>query len=196
MPSRGAGSPQKKRRKRGPKKSRRETSRSGGLIIDGDSCTSSKNAGYEKKSEFVKALLNHKAKEGAKERQKNGGRMPRAWYPDAIKSLKSNPGCSEIDFKQSDLENRVRKIVRENEKNEKEDVTPPAVSLTSAGDHVSHISPRPQIIAQSAVTSEESQSESGQSPSEESDATSRSPMDLPLPTASDSTKQKAIPHLT
>ena len=133
MPSHGARSPQKKKQKRGPKNSRK-ASRKNGLIINEEIFASSQDAGYEKKSEFFKALLNHKAKEGVKERQNNGGRMPHLWYTDAIKSLKSNPGCSEIDFKRSDLENRVRKILRENEKKE---APPPAAPLTSAANDAS-----------------------------------------------------------
>ena len=104
MPRRGLGSPQKKKQKRGSKRKDARRGSQNGLIFEEENLQSSQN-GYEKKSEFVKALLDHKAKEGAKARQKNGGRMPRAWYPDAIRSLKSNPGCSEIDFKASDLEN-------------------------------------------------------------------------------------------
>ena len=55
-------------------------------------CKTLAKAGYEKKSKFFKALLNHKTKEGAKARQNNGGQMPNSWYPDAIKALKMNPG--------------------------------------------------------------------------------------------------------
>ena len=105
MPRRGLVSPQKKKQKRGAKRKDARRGSQNGLVIKEENDQSSQQNGYEKKSEFVKALLDHKAKEGAKARQKNGGRMPRAWYPDAIRSLKSNPGCSEINFKASDLEN-------------------------------------------------------------------------------------------
>ena len=120
MPRRATGSLQKKKQKKASKNSRcndsRKSARRGsktGLVIEEEDGSSSQKAVYEKKSKFVKVLLDHKAKEGAKVRQKNGGRMPDSWYPEAIKSLKSNPGCSNIDFKRSDLQNRVRKIVRE-----------------------------------------------------------------------------------
>ena len=177
MPSHGARSPQKKKQKRGQKNSRK-ASRKNGLIINEEIFASSQDAGYEKKSEFVKALLNHKAKEGVKERQNNGGRMPHLWYTDAIKSLKSNPGCSKIDFKRSDLENRVRKIVKEAEK---QNAPPPVSSLTSSGGDALQTLPRPQPASKHAVTSGESQSESGQSPSDESEPTQCSPPDSHSP---------------
>lgn len=64
----------------------------------------------KKKSTLVNALLDHKAKEDAKERQKNGGRMPHLWYPNTSKSLKVNPGYSNMNFKINYLENQVRSV--------------------------------------------------------------------------------------
>ena len=51
-----------------------------------------------KKSDLIVALLEHKAKAGIKAMQANNGRIPRGWYPAAIKSLNAQPGCSIIKF--------------------------------------------------------------------------------------------------
>ena len=82
------------------------------LDLGEDATRSATTNGYEKKSSFVKALLDSKAKEGTKMKQDNGGRMPSKWYPNATLAVKSYPGCADIDFKQHDIEKRIRSIAK------------------------------------------------------------------------------------
>ena len=102
-------------RRKYPNKSNNRHTKQTAIAIDSEdkeSATDGSISGANsKKSDLVVALLEHKAKAGTKALQTNNGRMPRGWYPAAIKSLNAQPGCAKIKFQRCDIENKIRKIM-------------------------------------------------------------------------------------
>jgi len=108
------------RRRKFPNKSNNRHTKRPAIAIDSEdketATDGSISGSNSKKSDLVVALLEHKAKAGIKAMHTNNGRMPRGWYPAAIKSLNAQPGCAEIKFQRCDIENKIRKIMNDQAK--------------------------------------------------------------------------------
>ena len=77
----------------------------------GESSSKNKRGPYVLKSDFEKDLLQQVAERGVAAKEANGGRLPYGWLGSAIKKLKSNPGCENVNISEYDLSVKVKKMV-------------------------------------------------------------------------------------
>ena len=92
------------------------------LEIEEETATSQKTTRrYRQKSEVEKLIVEKATERGLVAMRGNKNKMPDRWYPDEVARLKSDPVVAQLPFTASDIENKIRAMLRKEKKQAEEE---------------------------------------------------------------------------